>query len=395
MPLDPPSVLVALLAMHSLYMVLELGMWLRRRDDDALAFWAFANALAATSALCFGMRYAWPYVVTVSLGNAVLLGAWMAIWAGMRRFSQRRVPLFAVIALPLLLGAVLQFTPGLHDNYVARVVIVTVAWVAGLLLIVFECARAERVERLVMRRALMVAFLVLACFVLVRAGLTLRGPPAEDRMLVGQLALVTFFVNMLIGMTWNLGLLMMVNEQLEARLRWTADRDGLTNLLNRRGFQEWSQRVLQRARRDGAPVSLLVMDLDHFKTINDQYGHDIGDDVLCVFSNIAQQALRPTDILARHGGEEFCALLPNASEDEALAVAERLRCDFAKTPIPFEGQVFSATVSIGAVGIGADEDIGQALRRADAALYQAKTNGRDRVETQAITSRIAMPAVAG
>jgi diguanylate cyclase (GGDEF)-like protein len=393
--LDPKSLLIALLAMHLLYMVLELGMWLRRRDDDALAFWAFANALVVVAAMCFGMRNAWPYVVTVSLGNAALLGAWMAIWAGMRRFSQRSVPLFSVIALPLLLGTVLQFTPGLHHNYVARVIIAAVAWVVGLLLIVFECARAERVERLVMRRALMVAFLLLACFVLTRAGLSLLGPPSEDRMLVGQLAIVTFFVNMLIGTTWNLGLLMMVNEQLEARLRWTADRDGLTNLLNRRGFHELSQRVLQRARRDRAPVSLLLMDLDYFKTINDQYGHDVGDHVLCVFSQVAQQAIRPADILARYGGEEFCALLPNASEDEAMAVAERLRRDFAKTDLPVEGRSFSATVSIGAVEIDPDENIDQALRRADAALYLAKTNGRDRVEPRAPVPRNAIPAVAG
>jgi len=382
--LDPPSVLVALLAMHGLYMVLELGMWLRRRDDDALAFWAFSNALVVVAALCFGMRYEWPYIVTVSLGNTALLGAWAAIWAGMRRFSQRSVPLVTVIALPLLLGAVLQYLPGLHTNYAARVVIVALAWASGLLLIVWECARAERLERLVMRRALMIAFVLLACFILARAGLTLQGPSDEDRMLVGRLAIVTFFVNMLIGTTWNLGLLMMINEQLETRLRWTADRDGLTNLLNRRGFHELSHRVLQRARRECAPVSLLQMDLDGFKTINDRFGHDVGDHVLCVFSNVARQAIRPADILARHGGEEFCALLPNTSGEEALAIAERLRQDFAKTEIAVEGRCFGVTVSIGAVEIGRDESIGQAIRRADAALYLAKTNGRDRVETQAI-----------
>jgi diguanylate cyclase (GGDEF)-like protein len=193
-------------------------------------------------------------------------------------------------------------------------------------------------------------------------------------------------------MTWNLGLLMMCNERLENRLYRAATNDGLTNILNRTGFDVLSRRLLQRAARDRTPVSLLLMDLDFFKQINDRYGHDAGDRVLCEFAAVARRTIRPTDLLARYGGEEFCALLPKASEADALAVAERLRTDFATARLILGDHNVGTTVSIGVVQIAAGENVTDAMARADTALYLAKQQGRDRVMSLSRLKPSATPA---
>ncbi len=157
----------------------------------------------------------------------------------------------------------------------------------------------------------------------------------------------------------------------EARREVTAQArtDALTGCLNRRGLAEVADRELARAGRTGAPVAVALLDLDHFKRFNDTRGHDAGDDLLRDAAAAWQGALRTTDVLARWGGEEFVVLLPDTPVAAAVDVLERLR---TVTP---QGQ----TCSIGVVPVDAEVSLGEAVRRADAALYAAKEQGRDRV----------------
>ena len=156
--------------------------------------------------------------------------------------------------------------------------------------------------------------------------------------------------------------------------------DPLTGALNRRSFSERAAAELNRARRFAKPACVLMLDADHFKSVNDRYGHGGGDAVLCALVRAVGETLRPTDLLGRLGGEEFAVLLPDADLESARAVAERIRQRIADLRVPEPGGTIAFTVSIGAAACEAQETTVQpALDRADAALYQAKAQGRNRV----------------
>lgn len=160
-----------------------------------------------------------------------------------------------------------------------------------------------------------------------------------------------------------------------------ANVDPLTGVLNRRAFLKRAENERQRSARYKQNISILLLDLDHFKSINDRYGHKAGDLALCNFSRICRQELRSTDIFARWGGEEFIALLVEADLDDAIDTAERIRTNTEKFSFRerSHGDI-SFTVSIGVSTISGGQDtIENGIRRADDALYAAKRSGRNRV----------------
>ena len=158
--------------------------------------------------------------------------------------------------------------------------------------------------------------------------------------------------------------------------------DPLTGALNRRSFSERAAAELRRAARVDGPASVLMLDADHFKAVNDRYGHAGGDAVLCALVQAVGETLRPTDLLGRLGGEEFAVLLPDADLEGARAVAERIRERIADLRVPDPAGAIAFTVSIGAAVCESEaRSIQPTLDRADAALYQAKAQGRNRVVT--------------
>jgi diguanylate cyclase (GGDEF)-like protein len=160
-------------------------------------------------------------------------------------------------------------------------------------------------------------------------------------------------------------------------------KDALTGLFNRRHFDEQLRLELRRAQREGAPVGLLLCDLDHFKRVNDTYGHPAGDAVLREAARRITEAVRDVDIVCRYGGEEFAVVLPACLLEEACQVAERVRSAMCALPVPLDGAT-ALPVSV-SVGVSAfPSPVNNALelaRAADAALYRAKTRGRNRVES--------------
>ena len=179
-----------------------------------------------------------------------------------------------------------------------------------------------------------------------------------------------------------IGSVMASNRTLVQRLRTLADQDELTGLPNRRAFLEAAHTRMASLHQHQAHCAVLMLDIDHFKSVNDRYGHAGGDAVLAHFGRLLRDCLREQDVLGRMGGEEFAALLPLASETEALTAAERVRQRLATTPIPLSDlrPPLHCTVSVGvAVEPMATSGFGTLLGHADQALYQAKAQGRDRV----------------
>ncbi len=173
-----------------------------------------------------------------------------------------------------------------------------------------------------------------------------------------------------------------VTEQkaLEEKLETLSRTDPLTGLLNRRSLEDYLEKEYSRFTRHGTRFSLLLLDIDYFKSINDQYGHHTGDHVLKMLADCCIGKLRKHDVMARYGGEEFCVLLPNTSGDRAAVLAEKLRTAIAARTLGVDGQEVGVTSSIGVSEVQAsDKSPAEILERADAALYEAKQSGRDRV----------------
>ncbi|MFC0676710.1 GGDEF domain-containing protein [Lysobacter korlensis] len=175
---------------------------------------------------------------------------------------------------------------------------------------------------------------------------------------------------------------------LHEALRIEATRDRLTGLLNRGAILDELQRELHRAVREDGPTATMLLDIDHFKRVNDTYGHLVGDVVLREIARRLQLTLRPYDRVGRFGGEEFVVLITHGDAEQSALIGERIRAAVAAEPVEVPGgQPVSVTVSIGvAIGQGSPDDADRLLAAADLALYRAKANGRDRVEVEPLAA---------
>jgi len=167
-------------------------------------------------------------------------------------------------------------------------------------------------------------------------------------------------------------------ERERVQLLYRATTDSLTGVSNRYKLTEYINAEHTRYKRYGMPLSLIMVDIDHFKMINDTHGHAVGDEVLVELSGLMLRNIRDTDSLGRWGGEEFLIITPITSLDDALEFSERMRANIERRSFPVAGRV---TCSFGVVELGHDETVQELLERVDAALYKAKNNGRNRVET--------------
>ena len=191
---------------------------------------------------------------------------------------------------------------------------------------------------------------------------------------------IAFVISCILQLCVAFGFLLMLNDQLIAEIEKIASRDTLTGAYNRRELEQEIARLQSRYERTGDQFSLMLIDIDNFKSINDNYGHLNGDEVLRRLSNIAIASIRPEDYFARYGGDEFCILLPSTSTEDALIVADRLRQAYASTTFTFNGKVIKNSISIGISGsFNVGSETKSLIAVADQALYKAKQDGRNKV----------------
>jgi diguanylate cyclase (GGDEF)-like protein len=213
-------------------------------------------------------------------------------------------------------------------------------------------------------------------------------PPAD----IIQPDTVNYLYVLLSGMQplfLSIGFLLLYNETLQRELHLLARVDALTGVKNRLALTETATQLLAQANRAGRPLGVLMIDADHFKSVNDRFGHGGGDKVLLALVGSIRATLRAGNAIGRVGGEEFVVLAPDTSLEQALVLAERIRATVESTPLLVDGHLLQLTVSIGAAATEPGEsDVAALLQRADAALYAAKHAGRNRVMA-------ADPALAG
>ncbi|HEY8035501.1 MAG TPA: GGDEF domain-containing protein [Methylobacter sp.] len=206
--------------------------------------------------------------------------------------------------------------------------------------------------------------------------------PADTYGLYSQVTInpASFFIGSMAQMSLAFGFVLMLNYRLAADLQKLAASDALTGALNRRSLEQEAARLSARCTRTGDTLALMMIDVDHFKSINDRYGHPVGDEVLKHLTAVAQKTIRGDDYFARYGGEEFCILLPSTLEKDAWILADRLRQIYAEMVMEFDGEVLNSTISIGVSdSLHAGVEFASLVAAADQAMYRAKQEGRNRV----------------
>ena len=385
MNLDVNTLFMVTIYVEAILGLLLLFAWAQNMAIRAVAWWGVAHLIRASSVVLFGMYGSAPDLITIDLANALLFTAFAITWTGARVFDGRPVePVY------LVTGAVLWLLvcrlPVLADAIEMRAMIASGIVTAYTWLTAYEFWRG-RGEALVSRWPAIFMLFAHGALFLLRTPLVsvLPWSPTNNNIFGSVWLTVLSFEALLFTISIAFILLAMAKERTELRHRTAAMVDSLTGIANRRAFLYEAGGIAKRHAGNPRPTAVLLVDLDHFKSINDRFGHALGDRVLEIFAATTLESLRATDLLGRIGGEEFAAVIYDTDSDKALAVAERIRDAFAKAAQEVDGRPVCATVSIGVVYCdGPVLEIAELLAQADQALYFAKENGRNRVEVASL-----------
>lgn len=359
-----------------------------RRTYPGFRSWMLSLACAMAAFLMFAFRGENPGVLSLIVSNAVALAVTPLHLDGVLRFfATPRLRLWrslnAALAAAAIVGFAIAAASGAELR--TRVVIASAALAVHFsLTTAVLCAYAARRRSAPVTLMALVSGVVMACALLRAASPLWSGPlgvyALSDSAVAAGAAMATLFC-VLLAVAMITAHVERVEGELhhtQAKLEQLAAQDDLTGLDNRRTFFERAHLLWELAERYDRPVAVLVCDADHFKAVNDLYGHAAGDDVLRALALALASAKRGTDLLARIGGEEFALILPETDETAALQVADRLRAAVRSALMPRPGPDH-VTLSVGvAVRHPTDADLLTAMRRADGALLKAKIAGRDR-----------------
>ncbi len=393
MQLDSTTLLVASCGLLVLLGLSFVFLWLRDRQAVWLLWWGIPIGITG-AALAFYLPNSSPSdFFSITTGNAVRMASGGCLWYGIRRF-QGRVPVWGSITGMVSIWIGLCFYPPFYESLPARIVFVSVVMAGVCALCAHELWR-ERSDGLRSRLPATLVFVSATILLLVRAVLVGAAPyPVGSGPLDTTWFAVFSYIAIGHFLLAAIFFFSMTMERREAEQRGFALSDPLTGLLNRRAFDDFGQRMARRRSGLRDTMAVMVLDLDRFKLVNDRHGHDVGDRILKAFADVAEGSVRPTDQLFRMGGEEFCFVLPNTSLDDAITVAERIRMSFESAVVPSSAGPVATTVSIGIAATRVTVDMDVLVAAADAALYEAKARGRNRVvvaEPSALRRREQIP----
>jgi diguanylate cyclase (GGDEF)-like protein len=378
MLLDQFSVLIAIgFSGASLGLTLFM-MWIVGRAETHLLSWSIGLAFLVLGVALFGSVVEKYDATVLSASFSLLIVGFGLLYAGSAKFcsDQANWP----IAIAIVTLSVATTTIAFGTGYSGTGTIAGNTLIGVLLIATARQYWAARAEApLLMTANAMLYFIVSASFIMCGYALASQGQfiltsrPANWAEDINSIVVI-------VGLTGIGTLSLTLNQtRIANRHKREAMTDALTGLLNRRALLENPQ--------DHVPMdtALVAMDLDHFKTINDRFGHDSGDQTLKAFAGLIRANIRTTDLAARIGGEEFCIVLSNSNPRASAAIAERIRAQIEAMPIPTSSGSIRTTVSAGIAYSTGAETIQSLLIRADEALYEAKAAGRNRVKTSGLS----------
>jgi diguanylate cyclase (GGDEF)-like protein len=343
-------------------------------------FFLVSNLIGAIAA-----KYQVSYIIAPALANMFYIAGHACILVGVRRHLFLR-PRYDVLALLALAVLAVHILPYVHSSVGHRLFLFTPVVVGinlGVVWLLWQQPDAE--ARRAYRPLLMLELLFLvqmsmrALYMLASEDHQLTFMGSEFLQTSGSLFVLVFLS--VVTMSCSL----IVTYQQEEALRRASLTDALTGWLNRRALHDLARREFQRCQRTGTPLFFITFDIDHFKSINDRYGHSVGDAAICHVTTLSARALRGYDALFRMGGEEFAVLVDGGSLAGVTGMAQRLREQIAATPLEAQGMSVPMTVSVGVAAARSGDTLWEdILRRADEVMYHAKRHGRNRVSVHGI-----------
>ena len=370
--LDNLTILFCLFAAATLLACAFAGACFTNRSTRGAGYFCAAFGAGAVSCALFVLVPAhsgWGIFLNIVLGDSLVCVFLSLLQLGVRSnlgiSTHRRI----VAALPLIPFALLYFFTAHRDSIVARIVILAFFGLFIRLQIGTDLLRHGK--RRTQRALAWVMFLFAAVSLWQGVGTLMTGAPA-DYMRPDLIQSSVLFLYLIFLIATGLLLFLLLNDELVGKLEDEAERDFLTGALNRRGIERALRAEFERSARNEEPLVLGLIDIDHFKRINDTDGHAEGDRIMREVTDLAVSSLRPYDYVGRFGGDEFLILLPGTGAQGAFAVAERIRSSVA-------ARLTSVSVSVGLTAKLPGDDITGLIRRADGALYLAKQEGRNSI----------------
>jgi diguanylate cyclase (GGDEF)-like protein len=382
--------LLVMMAVADLLLAAALWIGASRGLRDGLSHWAIAlvvQALALGLLVGVGQH---PQAAALGVGGGMLALSFTLQGAALLAFDARQLPTWVHTAVIAGVAVPLQMLANDAGGAILFGGLVLGALLAIAALFAWQVRSAASGSRA--GAILVAAFVVLAAVFSLRGAAALFSPdPARSFLAPEGFAAATFLAAFAAGIASTFAFLLLHKERAEAAALRLATMDPLTGAYNRATFHEIAEREMSRARRAGQPLSIIMLDIDHLRAINDRHGHRTGDEVLQRLVEVVRSALRQEDMLVRFNGEQFLVMLPEVPGPGAVVVAGRIRRAVAAEPLQAGGQSLPVTVSLG-VAARLDEgpeSVDGLIARADSALALAKQRGRDRVVALSLGRSIA------
>lgn len=382
MVLDTGTLTVVLAVMSVVMAGAMALLWRVHGGYPGITSWIAANALQTASMAFLIFRADMPEAASIVLGNATTAGGYLFALHGINRFTGQPPQVRTSLALlALVVGGFVALLavdapPPLRAALISGVNAVVTLLTAWRLLAFALSSEGMR------EVALIAAGLhgLHGVFLGARAVLVLAMPPLGSLTVPNAFQHVLFMEYAVAMVLLSTMFILLITRRLQTDLNRLAAIDGLTGCYNRRALLELAEREIARCERSAADLAVMMIDIDHFKPLNDSHGHTVGDAILVQVVQRARATLRPVDLFGRYGGEEFCVVLPGLAPGDTLSVAERLRGAVAGVPCVVGNLSIGVTISLGVAHYGRDgRTVAELISAADVALYQAKTAGRDRV----------------
>lgn len=382
--LDTRTLVIASVMVSALLGLIALLYSWRDPRARAIRLWSVAALLLSAGYLLIALRGSVADILSVAAGNTLVVGAVALSWSALRRFRAAAGRDWLGASATALTFVVLTV-----NVFYLPVTAPRVVWVSAIVMLLFarnalELRRNAPPECRSSYGFTEAVCWVTAAIVAVRGGVIAMQPADADTLAAAPVNALPFLFLTGVIAAATLGVFWIEVQYLQRELVHSSRHDSLTGLLNRPAFLDAVARELSRVERGAGTLSVAMLDLDHFKLVNDRYGHQVGDRVLRTFADILQASIRKHDIAGRYGGEEFTLLMPDTDREMALRVLERVRAEFESHPAEVGGARIPVTVSAGASTFGIDGRSWDALlSAADRALYRSKDAGRNRISVAA------------
>jgi diguanylate cyclase (GGDEF)-like protein len=369
-----------IIVVTSWVMGLAVGVVVRGTNQKGLKLWSAAVLCHAVGYTFLMLRDFMPELLSIMVGNSMLALCMSLSLVAIRTFhglpANWPSALWPAVLMPL---GLLPFL----DNLPARVIVASSIFVGQHVQLLYTMWRHRLQTQSRGQYLLALGMLITGSTLALRVVSVLSDTSSMATFWTPNIIQLATYFNCFIAVTINsMGYILMTEERAHETQRVLAMHDALTGIRNRRAILEDLDRQISLAQRSQLPLTLLMIDVDHFKTVNDTHGHQTGDRVLQHVAEVIRQRIRTQDLLGRLGGEEFMVVLPNTDMAGGHQVAESLRQAIAQAPVDHLHNAIQVRISVGVNGLHADHapDAHTLISQADAALYRAKRKGRNRVE---------------